>query len=91
MPAARTIEKLNQLNSSRKSFLSGTKAAVIEFYRNFSNLSTNMDAKACSLVKENIFMFSKETQSLYIECFAVFISIISTCKVHKSSQCRTHK
>lgn len=35
-------------------------------------------AKACSLVKENIFMFTKETQLLHIEYFAVFTSIIST-------------
>jgi hypothetical protein len=92
MLAAKTIEKLNQLNSSRESILSGTKAEVLEFDRNnFSHLSTKMDAKACSLVKENIFMFTKETQLLHIEYFAVFTSIITTCKVNKFSQCRTHK
>jgi hypothetical protein len=49
MLAAKTIEKLNQLNSSKESILSGTKAEVLEFDRNnFSHLSTNMDAKACS-------------------------------------------
>lgn len=46
MLAAKTTEKLNQLNSSRESILSGTKAEVLEFDRNnFSHLSTNMAQK----------------------------------------------